>query len=97
MLLESLFVLLVSRAVFRVEPLHGLDQFILLLTQLSDRHGIQARPLLQGHELLLAQLQLPLLLSLGQKVEDPLAGLGVLLEQLIPLLLDLGGLLIILP
>ena len=38
---------------------------------------------------------MPLLLCLGQEVDDPLAGLGILLEQLILLLPHSGGLLLI--
>ena len=73
-----------------------MEQLIPLLTQPGDRRGIQTRPLLQGRELLLGpQLQLTFLLNLGQEVEDPLVGVDVLLEQLVPLLPDLGGLLVI--
>ena len=53
MLSEGLVVLLASRATLRAEPLRGLEQLIPLLVQPSDHRGIQARPFLLGHELLL--------------------------------------------
>ena len=46
MLSEGLVMLLVSHAMLRAEPLHGLEQLIPLLAQPSDYHGIQAHPLL---------------------------------------------------
>ena len=50
---EGLVALLVRHAMFRVEPLQGLEQLIVILAQLGNRRGIPARPLLQGRELLL--------------------------------------------
>ena len=90
--------LLMSHTALRAEPLLGLEQFISLLAQPRDHRGLQTHPLLQGRELLLIpHLQFPFLLNLGQKVKDPLAGLSVLLEQLVLLLPNLGGLLVVPP
>ena len=46
MLAEGLVSLLMSHAMLRAEHLHGLEQIIPLLAQLSDRRGIHTCPLL---------------------------------------------------
>ena len=62
---DGLVTLLTSHGTLRVEPLRGLEQLIPLLAQPSNRHGIHARPFLQGRKLLLGpQLQIPFLLNL---------------------------------
>ena len=70
----------------------------MLFVQPSSHLSILTLPPLQGYELLLGyQLQVSLLLSLGQKVEDLLEGISVPLKQLIPLPPNSSGLLLILP
>ena len=64
--------------------------------KLGDHLGVQFCPLLYDRRPLLGlQPKILLLLGLGQEVDDPLAGLGIPLEQLILLLLHFGGLLLI--
>ena len=59
--------------------------------------GILIRPLLQCSRPILGfQLEIPLRLQLIQEFDGPLAGLGILLEQLVPLLLDPSGRLLVL-
>jgi hypothetical protein len=79
--LLSVVTLLASYIALLAEPVHDLEQPILLPVQSLDHRGILARPCLRGCEPPLhRQLQLPLLLNLAQEVEDLLAGVNVLLK-----------------
>ena len=76
----------------QLESFYGLAQLVSLPMQPGDLPSFPIRPLLQGRGPFLGpQLEIPLHLQLSQEVDGPLAGLGILLDQLVPLLSDRSG------
>ena len=88
--------LLAGHAALQVKSFFGLACLIPLPTQPIDQHGILAHPLLKVRGPILSlPPKTPLRLQLVQDLSGPLTGLDILLDQLVPLLFDSGGLLLV--